>query len=272
MLFYRAALPLSCNSHLRGGVIRRHRRQVGSSWRKCNPGQQALLVLAHLRKGRDAARQRPAPRRPAHGPFRIPGRRSRPDPAHARGPARQPHRDHRRPPRSPAPRRPSRRRPPGCGTPPCSTTSIWRSRARPATQSPDPSRPREPGFPPPANGVAPRGVWSCSTWQPSLIRPSPIAATRLRPVALGSDVMAHAPLATRQRWLRSRSSFFTEAVNVRHPAGLNARFGPCGSLESRTARPSSNSVATSMQSPPLLPLSLLLRQVTSSVGWASCCR
>ena len=33
------------------GVIRRHRRQIGSCWRKCNPGQQALLVLAHLRKG-----------------------------------------------------------------------------------------------------------------------------------------------------------------------------------------------------------------------------
>ena len=24
------------------GVIRRHRRQIGSCWRKCNPGQQAL--------------------------------------------------------------------------------------------------------------------------------------------------------------------------------------------------------------------------------------
>src|SRR5262245_40638660 len=33
------------------GVIRRYRRQIGSCWRKCNPGQQALLVLAHLRKG-----------------------------------------------------------------------------------------------------------------------------------------------------------------------------------------------------------------------------
>jgi hypothetical protein len=32
-------------------MIRRHRRQIGSCWRKCNPGQQALLVLAHLRKG-----------------------------------------------------------------------------------------------------------------------------------------------------------------------------------------------------------------------------
>jgi hypothetical protein len=33
------------------GVVRRHRRQIGSCWRRCNPGQQALLVLAHLRKG-----------------------------------------------------------------------------------------------------------------------------------------------------------------------------------------------------------------------------
>jgi Helix-turn-helix of DDE superfamily endonuclease/DDE superfamily endonuclease len=33
------------------GVIRRHRRQTGSAWRKLNHGRQALLVLAHLRKG-----------------------------------------------------------------------------------------------------------------------------------------------------------------------------------------------------------------------------
>ena len=32
-------------------MIRRHRRQIGSCWRKCDPGRQALLVLAHLRKG-----------------------------------------------------------------------------------------------------------------------------------------------------------------------------------------------------------------------------
>jgi DDE superfamily endonuclease/Helix-turn-helix of DDE superfamily endonuclease len=52
MLFYRAALPLSrATLHYLAGVIRRHRRQIGSCWRKCNPGQQALLALAHLRKG-----------------------------------------------------------------------------------------------------------------------------------------------------------------------------------------------------------------------------
>jgi hypothetical protein len=32
-------------------VIRRHRRQISSCWRKLNPGRQALLALAHLRKG-----------------------------------------------------------------------------------------------------------------------------------------------------------------------------------------------------------------------------
>ena len=52
MLFYRAALPLSCATLTYvAGVVRRHRRQIGLCWRKCNPGQQALLVLAHLRKG-----------------------------------------------------------------------------------------------------------------------------------------------------------------------------------------------------------------------------
>jgi hypothetical protein len=52
MLFYRAALPLSrATLAYLAGVIRRYRRQIGSCWRKCNAGQQALLVLAHLRKG-----------------------------------------------------------------------------------------------------------------------------------------------------------------------------------------------------------------------------
>jgi DDE superfamily endonuclease len=32
-------------------VIRRHLKSIGSRWRKLNPGQQALLVLAYLRKG-----------------------------------------------------------------------------------------------------------------------------------------------------------------------------------------------------------------------------
>jgi len=52
MLFYRAALPLSSRTlTFVSGLIRRHRKSIGSCWRKLNPGQQALLVLAHLRKG-----------------------------------------------------------------------------------------------------------------------------------------------------------------------------------------------------------------------------
>ena len=52
MLFYRAALPLSRQTlSYVAGIIRRHRAAIASCWRKLNPGRQALLVLAHLRKG-----------------------------------------------------------------------------------------------------------------------------------------------------------------------------------------------------------------------------
>jgi DDE superfamily endonuclease/Helix-turn-helix of DDE superfamily endonuclease len=52
VLFYRAALPLSRQTlTFVSGIIRRHRAAIGSRWRKLNPGQQALLVLAYLRKG-----------------------------------------------------------------------------------------------------------------------------------------------------------------------------------------------------------------------------
>jgi hypothetical protein len=52
MLFYRAALPLSSKTlNFVAGIIRRHRASIGSLWRKLNPGQRALLVLAYLRKG-----------------------------------------------------------------------------------------------------------------------------------------------------------------------------------------------------------------------------
>jgi hypothetical protein len=52
MSFYRAALPLSSKTlNFVAGIIRRHRASIGSLWRKLNPGQQALLVLAYLRKG-----------------------------------------------------------------------------------------------------------------------------------------------------------------------------------------------------------------------------
>jgi hypothetical protein len=52
MLFCRAALPLSRKTlTFTAGIIRRHRRATGSAWRKLSPGQQALPVLAYLRKG-----------------------------------------------------------------------------------------------------------------------------------------------------------------------------------------------------------------------------
>ena len=50
--FYRAALPLSPRTlTYLAGIIRRHRTWIGLCWRKLNPGQQALLVLARMRKG-----------------------------------------------------------------------------------------------------------------------------------------------------------------------------------------------------------------------------
>jgi hypothetical protein len=52
LLFYRAALPLSSRTlSFTAGVIRRHRKSIGSCWRKLTPGQQALLVLVYLKKG-----------------------------------------------------------------------------------------------------------------------------------------------------------------------------------------------------------------------------
>ena len=52
MLFYRAALPLSRKTlTFVAGIIRHHRRAIGSPWRKLDPGQQALLILAYLKKG-----------------------------------------------------------------------------------------------------------------------------------------------------------------------------------------------------------------------------
>jgi len=53
VLFYRATLPLSPKTlnYVGGGIVRRHRASIGSARRKLNPGRQALLVLACLRKG-----------------------------------------------------------------------------------------------------------------------------------------------------------------------------------------------------------------------------
>jgi hypothetical protein len=52
VLFYRAAVNLSRQTlNYVAGLIRRHRKRIKSPWRRLNPGQQALLVLVHLRKG-----------------------------------------------------------------------------------------------------------------------------------------------------------------------------------------------------------------------------
>ncbi|WP_455644383.1 transposase family protein [Nocardia tengchongensis] len=51
MLFYRSALPLPRRTlHFVSGLIRRHRRAIGSAWHKLDPARQALLTLDHLRK------------------------------------------------------------------------------------------------------------------------------------------------------------------------------------------------------------------------------
>lgn len=51
MLFFPAALPLSAQTLTYvAAVFGRHRKKIGSCWRKLNPGRQALLVLAYLRK------------------------------------------------------------------------------------------------------------------------------------------------------------------------------------------------------------------------------
>jgi hypothetical protein len=53
MLFYPATLPPSSKTlNYTAGVIRRHRRAIGSPpRRRLTPGRQALLVLACLRQG-----------------------------------------------------------------------------------------------------------------------------------------------------------------------------------------------------------------------------
>ena len=52
MLFYPAALSLSRRTlTYTAGLIRRHRQQIASPWRKLGCGRQALRVLAYLRNG-----------------------------------------------------------------------------------------------------------------------------------------------------------------------------------------------------------------------------
>ncbi|MFE0151049.1 transposase family protein [Nonomuraea sp. NPDC059007] len=51
MLFSRAAVDLSRSTlHYVAGLIRHHRRRIGSTWLWLNPGQQTLLMLVYLRK------------------------------------------------------------------------------------------------------------------------------------------------------------------------------------------------------------------------------
>jgi hypothetical protein len=50
MLFYRSSLPLSRSTlTYLSGVLRRHRKQIGSKNRALTPGKQALMTLAHLK-------------------------------------------------------------------------------------------------------------------------------------------------------------------------------------------------------------------------------
>lgn len=52
MLSYPSGLPVSTRIlSLLAEALRAHREQIGSRWRRLSPGRQALLVLAHLRKG-----------------------------------------------------------------------------------------------------------------------------------------------------------------------------------------------------------------------------
>ncbi|WP_226358547.1 MULTISPECIES: transposase family protein [unclassified Pseudonocardia] len=45
-------MPVSNRAlHTLTDALRRHRKNLGSRWRRLPPGQQALLVLAHLNKG-----------------------------------------------------------------------------------------------------------------------------------------------------------------------------------------------------------------------------
>ncbi|TDD92943.1 transposase family protein [Actinomadura darangshiensis] len=57
MMFYRAALDLSPSARgFVAGLVRRHRTELGSRWRRLPPGRQALLVLVYLRRNETFAR------------------------------------------------------------------------------------------------------------------------------------------------------------------------------------------------------------------------
>ena len=57
VLAYPCSLPLSAHTLARlTEQIRAHRAELGSRWRRLDPGRQALLALAHLRCGDTYAR------------------------------------------------------------------------------------------------------------------------------------------------------------------------------------------------------------------------
>lgn len=65
MLFSRAALDLSLAfRRYVAGLVREHRRRIGSRWRALPSERQALLVLVHLRRNETFP---PWPPRPASG-------------------------------------------------------------------------------------------------------------------------------------------------------------------------------------------------------------
>jgi len=52
LLTYPASIPLSAHTlTYLADLLRAHRRHKGTRWRRLNPGQQALMALAHLRNG-----------------------------------------------------------------------------------------------------------------------------------------------------------------------------------------------------------------------------
>jgi hypothetical protein len=80
MLFYRAALPLSSKTlNFTAGIIRRHRKEIGSPWRALEPHQQGLLDPRPDRPRRKGQallfRQAQAPRGEPAGHRQSPRRR-----------------------------------------------------------------------------------------------------------------------------------------------------------------------------------------------------
>ncbi len=52
MLSYPSGMSMSTRTvRVLAGLLRGHRRRIGTRWRLLTPARQALLVLAHLRKG-----------------------------------------------------------------------------------------------------------------------------------------------------------------------------------------------------------------------------